>query len=902
MKLNTYLLSSCFLLFIFVQGLAQVSIRGVVIDSVSQKSIPNAIIYILGSDSSTMIGYNFCNNEGKFELEEKVLSFPLLLKVNKLGYQSRIFCYQNRVALPEELQFSLIEEFFEIKEIVILGRSKIKEKGDTTTFDVEQYRDSTERNLEQLLTKIPGMDIDRQDGTIMFKGKMIKRILIDGDDLSGDDYRIVSRTIDPALLETIQVIDRFEANDFLRNVATSDDQVLNITLKEQFKISTSGEISPGISSLKRYNHDLKILSFSPNVKILSKSNFNTIGISKYVSSNTFSSLPRTPTQFVQSLNTHDEISEFIHTIELKDLPISSELYNFNNMKLSDLNFAIKYPKFKASGYLSYFREKSETFQSMANQYKRFDSTIFVDETKNSNRTDEYISTAVYSEYIISTKAQLSYQGYFLKYSTLGSQNITLNSLQMNTNVPIYKTTFKSELNYIHRFRKATFIASALLYENTRNENLIIENSYARILPLNSLLHVNAEQYIPLSKSNKQFFASLSLGQDSSRVLISLGINQSNQNAQPYLKLYDTLSVEINTDELTNRNFDFLNTDYFGQIKYEKKWLKTDFISEVRLGHLDIEKNQQFLIDYSYILPQLSLRKQTENNFYAFSYHYDVQFFNLNSLVNAYYLRDNRTLALGTEVVSPLKTQKFLFNYTKSNLQKSYNYYLNIALYQSTGAYQNSINIEREFVTLAYILNTYPNLRLNISGTVDKFIDLISSRIFVKPFFSTLNTQNEIANLGKQNIEVQRYGASLEMKSGFLHFFNFNLGLAQDYRKNIFKFKNNESFNGFSTSRVFLNLFFNTSEYSRLELLNEAYYISSDANSGNMQFLYSNLSFYLNPKNKPWYFNINIHNIFNTQKWIYAVQDEIVAITSSTDLQSRYVMFKLFYNFNNSATL
>ena len=898
MKLSIYAFH-CFLLFFSVQCVAQVSISGIVIDSISQKSISNAIIYTLGSDSTTIIDYNFCDDKGVFKLEKEALSFPLLLKISKLGYQSRFFFYQNKEALSEELQFLLVEEFFEIKEIVILGRSKIKEKGDTTTFDVEQYRDSTERNLEQLLAKIPGMEIDRQDGTIMFKGKMIKRILIDGDDLSGNDYRIVSRTIDPALLETIQVIDRFEANDFLRKITTSDDQVLNITLKEQFKISTSGEISPGISSMKRYNHDLKILSFSPNIKVLSKSNFNTIGISKYISSTTFSSLPKTPTQFVQSLNRNDEINEFINTIELNNLPISLELYNFNDMKLSDLNFAIKYPKFKASGYLSYFREKSETFQSIVNQYNLFDATILIDETKNSNRTDEYISTSLNSEYIISPKAQLSYQGYFLKFNTLGSQNIILNSLEMNTSVPIYKTIFKSELNYIHKLKKATFIASALLYENTRDENLIIENSYPRILPLNSLLHINAEQYIPLSKNNKQFFSSLSFGQDSSRFLISLGVNQSNQYAQPYLRLYDTLNVEINTNELTNYNVDFLNINYFSQFKYEKKWLKTDFISEVKLGHFNIEKNQQEAMDYLYVFPQLSLKRQTENNFYAFSYNYDVQVFNLNSLVNTSYLRDNRTLASGTEVISPLRTQKFLFNYTKSNLQKSYNYYFNVALHQSTGGYQNTINVEREFIASTYILNTYPNLRFNLNGTIDNFVDLISSRIFFKPFFSIFNTQNEIANLGEQNIQVQRYGANMEMKSGFLQFFNFNLGLVQDYRKNIFKFDNNESSNSFSTSRAFLNLFFNISEYLRLELLNEAYYISSDANIDNTQFLYSNLSFYLNPKNKSWYFNINVHNLFNTDNWVYAVQDEVVATTSSTKLQSRYVMFKLYYSFNTS---
>ncbi len=392
---------------------------------------------------------------------------------------------------------------------------------------------------------------------------------------------------------------------------------------------------------------------------------------------------------------------------------------------------------------------------------------------------------------------------------------------------------------------------------------------------------------------------MSFGQDSSRILVSFGINESNQQTKPYLQLFDTLNMEINVGELTNRDFDFLNTDYFSQIKYEKKWLNIDFISEIRFGQFNIKKSNQNMMNYAYLFPQLSLRRRTENSFYAFSYHYDVRFFDLNSLISTYYLRDNRTLELGTTVVSPLKTQKFLFNYTKSNLQKSYNYYINVALQRATGGYQNSINIEREFIQSAYVLNTYPNLRINLSGTVDHFVDLLSSRIFFKPFFSLFNTQNEIVNLGTRSIEVQRYGANLEIKSGFLHFFNFRLGLEQDYRNSNFQYENVQSSNRFTTSRVFSNLSFNTSTSSRIELQNEAYYISSNANISSTRFWYSDLSFYLNPKNKSWYFNIHIHNLFNTRNWVYAEVDDLAAVTSFTRLQPRYVMFKLFYSFNGS---
>jgi len=77
--------------------------------------------------------------------------------------------------------------------------------GDTLVFDAQRYARPTSFRLEELIRDIPGFRVDGE-GRIYFNGKEISRIMIDGDDLSGEHYRLLSRNLRSMMVEKLELI------------------------------------------------------------------------------------------------------------------------------------------------------------------------------------------------------------------------------------------------------------------------------------------------------------------------------------------------------------------------------------------------------------------------------------------------------------------------------------------------------------------------------------------------------------------------------------------------------------------------------------------------------------------------------------------------------------------------
>ena len=68
------------------------------------------------------------------------------------------------------------------------GRVTIKE--DTLAYRVADFADGTEQKVQDILKKLPGIELNEKSGEIKFKGKSIEKVLLDGDDLFGLNYTL----------------------------------------------------------------------------------------------------------------------------------------------------------------------------------------------------------------------------------------------------------------------------------------------------------------------------------------------------------------------------------------------------------------------------------------------------------------------------------------------------------------------------------------------------------------------------------------------------------------------------------------------------------------------------------------------------------------------------------------
>lgn len=173
--------------------------------------------------------------------------------ISKLGYRDTI------IANYSTSKIFLIRSQNIIDEIVIneVANRQIFNK-DTINLEVQHYRKGTEKKIEDLLKKIPGVDVDEK-GIIRYQGDLVSRVLIDNDDLLGHNYTLGTRNLSADMIKDVSIYRNYSDDPVKASVMKTNLTALNISLENQFKSAFTALGSLGLggsSSEVRYAHDL----------------------------------------------------------------------------------------------------------------------------------------------------------------------------------------------------------------------------------------------------------------------------------------------------------------------------------------------------------------------------------------------------------------------------------------------------------------------------------------------------------------------------------------------------------------------------------------------------------------------------------------------------------------------
>mgnify|MGYP003457951612 FL=1 len=127
-----------------------------------------------------------------------------------------------------DYQVVLKNKSVELKEVVIEGKiAPYTIKKDTVVFDVSKYRDGSEKKVEDLIKKLPGVEVDA-NGSIKYKGKSIETVTLDGDNLFNSNYKIGTKNINIDMVEQIEAIDNYTNNKLLKGIESEGKVALNL--------------------------------------------------------------------------------------------------------------------------------------------------------------------------------------------------------------------------------------------------------------------------------------------------------------------------------------------------------------------------------------------------------------------------------------------------------------------------------------------------------------------------------------------------------------------------------------------------------------------------------------------------------------------------------------------------
>ncbi len=259
MKNIFLLLCLCFATSSLLLAQNTASLKGKVIDSLSNKPLLHATVAIVNARDTDLVSYTISKDDGSFQLSRLPVARSLKLIVSYVGYDT----YRVELVLKPGIQDmgNIPMKGKSLQEVTIKGeRSPVWVKKDTLEFSAEAFKTRPNAAVEELLRLLPGVQVN-QNGEVLVNGRGTSRILIDGKEFFGTNQLVALKNLDAELIDKIQVyLDR--ENDPDRRLNDIElKNIINLKLKSAVKKSTLGKVLGGVGSRDRYEASGILSSF-----------------------------------------------------------------------------------------------------------------------------------------------------------------------------------------------------------------------------------------------------------------------------------------------------------------------------------------------------------------------------------------------------------------------------------------------------------------------------------------------------------------------------------------------------------------------------------------------------------------------------------------------------------------
>lgn len=210
-----------------LMAMAQMRITGTVTDA-NGKPLTGAIVKLRQSGTGKMIRFGKTDVRGLFSLDAAADGY---LEVSMLGFKKQRI---DNPTTEKPLRIVMQEEAVALKEVTVKA-SKVREHGDTLTYNVATFADQSDRSIGDVLARIPGFEVNKQNGQIMYEGKPISKFYIEGLDMLGGKYGVATNSLPQGDVGSVQVMRNHQPIRVLEDFTYTDDAAVNIRMKEGAK-------------------------------------------------------------------------------------------------------------------------------------------------------------------------------------------------------------------------------------------------------------------------------------------------------------------------------------------------------------------------------------------------------------------------------------------------------------------------------------------------------------------------------------------------------------------------------------------------------------------------------------------------------------------------------------------
>jgi hypothetical protein len=270
-RVITYLI----FLFVAVSAEAQVNVSGTVVDKESNEPLTGASVIVKGADGKIK-KYATSKGDGGF-----AMSLPSVtgcrLEVSMMSFAKKTIPLDS-VSFPLTVQ---LEPGTTLLKEVTVKADRIREQGDTITYNVGSFAQQQDRSIGDVLKRMPGINVENS-GKIQYQGEDINKFYIEGSDLLGGKYGIATNGISHEDVGAVEVMENHQPMQVLSGISFSDKAAINLKLKNKAKATWSfhGDAGGGYSWQPDgaiWDGELFAMAVMPNFQNITTFKTNNIG-------------------------------------------------------------------------------------------------------------------------------------------------------------------------------------------------------------------------------------------------------------------------------------------------------------------------------------------------------------------------------------------------------------------------------------------------------------------------------------------------------------------------------------------------------------------------------------------------------------------------------------------------
>lgn len=891
------------LLISFVSFSQNIRFEGIILES-GKSPLEMANIMAVNLATKGMDAYAITNDKGKFFLNLKP-NTTYTIKLSYIGMQNKEISISTKSENITQ-NISMEPGGIQLDGVEIVREMPVSIKGDTIVYNADSFKTGTERKLEDVLKKLPGVEVNA-DGEVEVEGKKVTKLMVEGKDFFDGDTKLGVKNIPADAIDKIQVLRNYNEIGQLKGLENNEENVaMNIKLKDGKKNFWFGDMTAGggtgenvnKAKLDRYIVNPKVFYYNPKFSLNVISNFNNIG-----------ELPLTIQDYFKMTGGFRGMmkkggSSF--NVATNDLGISGLRNNRAKeieTKFGATNFSYSPTKtwtLSGFGVFSYSNTQIET----NTQSTRLASNTQINSKETPLQQTNYGLLKWSSSYKPNTNFQFDYDVLMKKSSQTENSFINRetidNSVSTLDNISTYKKQNPTSVNqnfsvYYTLKEKSVF---DLEIQHLYQEEDPFYNANLRTIPFNVLVgynpsqirnNLNQSRFVKTNKvdSKLDYYYMVT---PKTNFNVTLGNTYSYQNFNSYIfQLLDdgtrnNLNDPKNTNQVTyNFNDVFLGLHY-------KMLLGKVTITPGFSGHLYNMKNQQLETDvtksFTKFLPDLFLLyqiKKAETLTYNFSL--NNVFTDISQLVRGYILNGYSSLFQGNRDIENATNQVHSLRYFKYNMFNFENIFANASYTRTLDAVKtNATFIGANQISTPYNSN-FPNETATAMGSY--------GRSFLKNYKASGNVNvnwskfSNIQNNVVASTESFTQSYSAKASTMFKKLPNIEIGYAttiNDYNHSRY-FTNTPSI---SLDYYFLNGFAFVTDYQYYHYFNK-----DNTVDNHYQFLNASLNY--QKKDSKLEYKIAATNLLNTTSLNDNSFNQFTISSSQYIVQPRYIIFSLKYN-------